>query len=186
VWGCLGNNPFKIYTLALLQWSSTSIVSFLIVHCFWHPHTMANPGQFLVVLIALASVVSADKAVGSQVCVGSCSEALLSIVFAGKGGKACYNSLRVSSIFYCAKIHCRESVLAVGIDWLDNGCATAAPGQFTIAAYESATANATSAFLEQLPTVNLKESDVINNTVVPSADAWYLAYGTLVSLILHS
>lgn len=141
--------------------------------------------QTLVVLLPLVYLVSASKAVGREVCVGACSEALQAIIFDGKSGKACNNTLRISSIFYCTKIHCDETVLPAGLNWLQNGCAAASPGQFTIATYESATANVTSTFLEQIATVDLKESQVFNTTVVPSANAWYLAYGTLVSQISH-
>ncbi len=126
----------------------------------------------------LINVVTCIKPLGKEVCVASCNQALAGVVFPGKTGTACNSDLRLTSIFYCTKIHCEDSGLEAGLAWLKASCKFTQP--VTVKAYEAATSNATEQSLSKLPVIDLKVKTLQNTTVLPSTSNWYLSFKTIV------
>lgn len=135
--------------------------------------------RFAALLVFLfVACAQAIKPLGQEVCLASCSYALLKTKFAGKDEKAqtnCKHPLRVQSVYYCVAIHCKPEDVSAGINWWMGECQNSTKA-INVKAYETAVSNATDAYLKSLPTVELKSKGVLNGTAVPSAKSWSVVH----------
>ena len=128
---------------------------------------------FLFMSCALAA-----KPLEHEVCGASCYYSLLKIKYANENKTqvtACTNPLRVTSTYYCMGIHCSDADVEPGIKWWAGTCKQSKK-LVNLDRYHATLGNVTDAFLASLPTVNLKEKDIIDGPAVPSAENWLVVH----------
>src|SRR5258706_1684798 len=104
---------------------------------------LASKGLLVLgILVSIAAGAPRPWPINQRVCIGSCSLDLGTITFAGTDGAACNNALRLSSTFYCARIHCDPADIEPGINWLADPNVCPDPlGRITYTAYQNLVAN---------------------------------------------
>ena len=128
---------------------------------------------FLFVLGALAA-----KPLKREVCTASCYYSLLKIKYASDNETEqtlCTHPLRVTSTYYCMAIHCEENDVQPGINWWAATCKKSKT-LVNLSAYRAAISNITSEELASLPTVDLKDKELLNGTAVPSESNWLVVH----------
>lgn len=138
--------------------------------------------QHIVALLALvlAGTASATKPLGVEICGASCYYSLLGAKFAvpnndTKKEAACTHPLRVKSTYYCLASKCQAQHVAPGIAWWAGACKKSKK-VVNLAAYESTTANVSVEYMRSLPTVEMKQKKVVNETVRPSEHDWFIVH----------
>ena len=131
------------------------------------------------VLIPLFSACALSaKPLEHEVCAASCYYSLLKIKYANHNATlvtSCTNPLRVTSTYYCMSIHCRDVDVEPGIKWWAGTCKQSKK-LVNLDRYHATLSNITDEYLANIPTVNLKEKDIIDGPAVPSAENWLVVY----------
>lgn len=125
----------------------------------------------------------------SQLCAAACSSTLDSVIFNTTVSTDdyytgyCEDTLRLSSIFFCIRIHCSQSQIENAVDYTVEPCHTEV--HIETPSYDSVMAGYSDEALSAIPVISMKPSEeIVNITVIPTEEAYGLAMRTWVSSTL--
>lgn len=128
----------------------------------------------------------------SQLCAAACYTTLDSIIFNTTVETDdyytgfCEDTLRVSSIFFCIRLHCTNSQIQTAVEYIVEPCHTEV--HIETPTYDSVIAGFSDEALSAIPVISSMEpsEEIVNVTVIPSDEAYVLAVNTWVSSSLDS
>ncbi len=142
--------------------------------------------QFLLAFALLVSKSVQQTPTDSQLCGAACKLALESVMFGttvSTGDSYCQDTLRLSSIFFCIRLHCSTPAeIQTGVEYVEDPCRTGV--HIETPSYESVIASLSEEAITAIPVVEytLEPSrKIVNTTVVPTEEFFLLAYKTWVS-----
>lgn len=124
----------------------------------------------------------------SELCAAACSSSLHRVVFNTTVSTDdyytgyCEDTLRLSSIFLCIRIHCSQSQIDYAVNYAVESCHTEV--HIETPSYQTVIAAFSDEALSAIPIISMKPSKrMVNSTVLPSEEAYRLAIKTWVRLL---
>lgn len=152
---------------------------------------MLTRPSFLIFALLLVHKSLQQLPSNSQLCAAGCAATLYDVVFNTTVYTDdyytgyCEDTLRFYSTFFCIRIHCLQSEIKTAVDYTVYPCNTEV--HIETPSYDSVVAGYSDEELSAIPVLSMDPSEeMVNNTVIPTEEAYLLATKTWVSSSLPS
>ena len=149
---------------------------------------LTRPSFLIFSLLLLVQKSLQDLPSNSELCAAACSSSLRRVVFNTTVSTDdyytgyCEDTLRLSSIFLCIRIHCSQSQIDSAVNYAVESCHTEV--HIETPSYQSVIAAYSDEALSAIPIISSMKTSkrMVNSTVLPSEEAYRLSIKTWVRL----